>query len=107
MGRCCPGLRYVFIRPVHPQLLTIMDMIQGISMPIDQFNLLLSILPEVEAALIARGQTVHRPIYDGEQAVPTEKAGKDDAKEDVGDGPGSKRSRSEKQNFEATSEEEE
>ena len=76
-------------------------------MPINQFNQLLSILPEVEAALIARGQTVQRPIYDGEQAVPTEKAERDDAKEDVGDGPGSKRPKSEKQNFEATSEEEE
>ena len=76
-------------------------------MPVHQFNLLISVLPEVEAALIARGQTVQRPIYESEQAVPRETAENEGSKEDAGNGPGSKSQKSEKQNFEATSEEEE
>ena len=75
---------------------------QGISLPIDQFNQIMSILPEVETALIARGQTVERPTYDGEQPAPTKAAEDDGAKED----PGSKSRKSEKKNFEATSDEE-
>lgn len=35
-----------------------------ISLPIDQFNQFLVVLPEVEAALIGKGHTVQRPIYD-------------------------------------------
>ena len=38
---------------------------QGISLTIEQYNTLLSVLPEVESALVEKGVEVSRPTFDG------------------------------------------
>lgn len=69
--------------------------IQGISLTLEQFNTLITLIPHIEAVLADKGESVVRPNYSGEQpALVNEPRGKE---EDSGGG---------KKNFEATSEEE-
>ncbi len=56
---------------------------QGISLPIDQFNALLSHLPQVETALAEKGEMVGRPVYSGAgTAIDEEVEGGEDDEED-------------------------
>ncbi|CAI7570838.1 unnamed protein product [Penicillium glandicola] len=70
---------------------------KGISMPVDQFATIVSILPEIERALKESGETLPRPVYSAE-------GGQSDQGEQ-GQGHSDNRSPS-KQNIEATSDEE-
>ncbi|KAL9625990.1 MAG: hypothetical protein Q9204_007673 [Flavoplaca sp. TL-2023a] len=76
---------------------------KGISLPLAQYSTLVSLLPSIEAALAAKGESVPRPDYS--TAQPSEKPGEDNnddgAEEDDSNGNGGKK------NFEATSEEDE
>ncbi|KKY13363.1 putative rna polymerase ii transcriptional [Diplodia seriata] len=66
---------------------------KGISLSLDQYNALMGLLPEVEAALAKMGQTVVRPNFEGSgSAVAGDEAGSDNGG---------------KANHEATSEEDE
>jgi len=57
--------------------------VQGISLPIDQFNALLSHLPQVESALAEKGERVGRPVYSGAgTAIDEEVEGGEDDEED-------------------------
>ncbi|KAJ5170657.1 ssDNA-binding transcriptional regulator [Penicillium coprophilum] len=40
---------------------------KGISMPVDQFAAIISILPEIEQALSENGETLPRPVYSTEK----------------------------------------
>ncbi|KAL8711668.1 MAG: hypothetical protein Q9225_007086 [Loekoesia sp. 1 TL-2023] len=71
---------------------------KGISLPLAQYSTLLTLLPEIEVALAAKGEKVPRPDYSGEKAAVEADAGDD------GEGGAKKEG---KQNFEATSDEEE
>ena len=81
---------------LHENML-IFTPIQGISMPVDQFAALVSILPEMEQILKGKGETLPRPIYSPEESQ------SDKGKEEKvhSDNRGSS-----KQNIEATSDEE-
>ncbi|KGO65021.1 ssDNA-binding transcriptional regulator [Penicillium italicum] len=70
---------------------------KGISMPVDQFAAIVSILPEIEQALKENGETLPRPIYSAE-------GGQSDQGEQ-GQAHSDNQSTS-KQNIEATSDEE-
>ncbi|KAL9625665.1 MAG: hypothetical protein Q9204_007785 [Flavoplaca sp. TL-2023a] len=77
---------------------------KGISLPLAQYSTFVSLLPSIEAALAAKGESVPRPDYSTVQ--PSEKPGGGDDDEEEGedderDGDGGKK------NFEATSEEDE
>ncbi|KAL8831901.1 MAG: hypothetical protein Q9170_005094 [Blastenia crenularia] len=73
---------------------------KGISLSLAQYAALLKLLPEVEAALIAKGESVPRPDFGSERAVIEADAGDDEEEEEVEEAEG-------KKNFEATSDEEE
>ncbi|KAL8858683.1 MAG: hypothetical protein Q9178_004771 [Gyalolechia marmorata] len=78
---------------------------KGISLPIAQYSTLLTLLPEIEAALVAKGETVPRPDYSTARPSPNPQNGNDegdDQDKDEADGDDGK-----KKNFEATSEEDE
>ena len=68
-------------------------------MPIEQFSVLITLLPSIETALLAQGIEIPRPEYGGvKERVGAEEEGEDEGEED-GNGSG-------KKNFEETSEEE-
>ncbi|KAF7119106.1 hypothetical protein CNMCM5793_008845 [Aspergillus hiratsukae] len=73
---------------------------KGISLPIDQFSVLVTLLPDIETALQESGEFVPRPEYP--QA--NEKPNGDDSDE-TGHGAESQSEDSPKKNIEATSEE--
>ena len=86
--------------------------LQGISLKVAQFNALLALLPQVEAALAARGETVERPAYNEKPTPGTD--GADDEPEveteaeaeAEGGGLSTKdEGKTKKKNFEETSEE--
>lgn len=66
---------------------------KGISLPIEQFNTFIALLPEIEQALSAKGISVPRPAYDGAPEVKDQ-----DEEEDEASG---------KKNIDATSDEDE
>ncbi|KAJ5207182.1 ssDNA-binding transcriptional regulator [Penicillium cf. griseofulvum] len=70
---------------------------KGISMPVDQFAAIVSILPEIEQALKENGETLPRPIYSAE--------GGQSVKGEQGQDHSDNQSPT-KQNIEATSDEE-
>ncbi|KAL9576610.1 MAG: hypothetical protein Q9212_006958 [Teloschistes hypoglaucus] len=80
---------------------------KGIALPIAQYSTLLTLLPEIEAALSAKGETVPRPDF----ATLKDSKAKDTDQQDEKDSKGKKESRkpasAKKRNFEATSDEEE
>ena len=41
---------------------------QGISLPLDQFNTLITLLPQIETALASKGQSISRPDYSNADA---------------------------------------
>ncbi|KAL8810318.1 MAG: hypothetical protein Q9223_002992 [Gallowayella weberi] len=102
------GSKLVNIREYYPDKTTgaMLPGKKGISLPLAQYSTLLTLLPNIEAALAAKGETVPRPQYDGakisEDDPPDEGAGNGDEVEDD-EAPGDGR----KKNFEATSEEDE
>ena len=77
---------------------------QGISLPLAQYSTLLTLLPNIEAALIAKGESVSRPDYSAAEPLepPPNGDGAEEREEDNGIGDSGK-----KKNFEATSEEDE
>ena len=83
----------------------LIQIVQGISLPLAQYSTLVSLLPSIEAALAAKGESVPRPDYSTVQ--PSEKPRNSEDEEgdenDEGDGDGD----GGKKNFEATSEEDE
>jgi hypothetical protein len=70
---------------------------QGISLPVDQFAALVSVLPDIEQALKESGESLPRPVYS------TEGDRSDEAKEEQDTADNQSPS---KQNIEATSDEE-
>ena len=71
-------------------------------MPTDQFSAFVELLPQIEEALVGRGEKVVRPQYDAQ--VKEEEGGVDEADlSDVGDENGGPK----KSNIEATSDEDE
>ncbi|KAL9100518.1 MAG: hypothetical protein Q9187_009354, partial [Circinaria calcarea] len=76
---------------------------KGISLPLAQFSTLITLLPQIESALAAKGESIPRPDY-GEKAEDgnaVEADGEEEREEEEDDDEGSG-----KKNFEATSEEE-
>ncbi|KAL6714748.1 hypothetical protein ACLMJK_008173 [Lecanora helva] len=65
---------------------------KGISLPIEQFNSIINLLPQIEKALGEKGHKISRPNYDGDEAA--EQIREPEPKENA------------KKNFEATSDEE-
>jgi hypothetical protein len=87
-------------------------------MLLEQYSKLMTIVPEIEVALEAKGEKVARPVFDNNSGGDD---GEDDEAEEQGDGRKSKRARARvvngdgnrngikkeaKKNFEATSDEE-
>lgn len=84
---------------LRPQLTS--HFLQGISLTMEQFNTLVTLLPQIETALAEKGEDIVRPDYSGEKAAPVAADSED---EDDGGGGGSGGG---KKNFEETSEEDE
>ena len=57
----------------------VLTIVQGISMPIDQYSTLVGLLPQIEKQLKAKGEAVARPDYDGKTTA------EDDEHADVDD----------------------
>lgn len=71
---------------------------QGISLPIEQFNALIKVIPDIETALAEKGQSIQRPDYSGagaSAALDEEEEEDDEVVEKKG-----------KKNFEETSDDE-
>ncbi|KZF20130.1 putative RNA polymerase II transcriptional coactivator [Xylona heveae TC161] len=77
---------------------------KGISLPIEHYTALISVLPAIEGVLVAQGQKVPRPDYNT-SASP----GADEEKDTEGNGESDEadEDKKSKQNFEATSDEDE
>ncbi|KAL8934169.1 MAG: hypothetical protein Q9211_005373 [Gyalolechia sp. 1 TL-2023] len=73
---------------------------EGISLSLAQYSTLLTLLPEIETALVKKGEKVPRPDYSGAKAVG------DDVRDVSGGGDDEEEEKVRKKNFEATSEEE-
>ncbi|KAL8668706.1 MAG: hypothetical protein Q9168_006675 [Polycauliona sp. 1 TL-2023] len=75
---------------------------KGITLPLAQYSTFVTLLPSIETALVAKGESVARPDYSATQPSETPDGGDDEGGkvEDTDDGAGAK-----KENFEATSEE--
>ncbi|PLB47013.1 PC4-domain-containing protein [Aspergillus steynii IBT 23096] len=69
---------------------------KGISLPLDQFASLVTMLPEIEAVLKEQGQSIPRPGYTGSDSRQNESSDPDDDEEPTN---------SPKKNIEATSDE--
>ncbi|KAG6986573.1 hypothetical protein G7Y79_00077g099650 [Physcia stellaris] len=81
---------------------------KGISLTMPQFNALLALLPELEAVLAAKGETVERPAYNAKPIPSTDGANDEPEAEAEAENeePSTKaEEKSKKKNFEATSEE--
>ncbi|KAI4099198.1 MAG: hypothetical protein L6R37_006081 [Teloschistes peruensis] len=80
---------------------------KGIALPIAQYSTLLTLLPDIEAALTAKGETVPRPDF----TTLKDSTAKDTDQQDDKDSKGKKENRksasTKKKNFEATSDEDE
>ncbi|KAL8838168.1 MAG: hypothetical protein Q9176_005251 [Flavoplaca citrina] len=76
---------------------------KGISLPLAHYSTFVTLLPSIEAALGAKGESVPRPDYSTVQPSEKPQSGDDEegGEDDEGDGDGGKK------NFEATSEEDE
>ena len=74
---------------------------QGISLPIEQFNTLVKLIPHIEAALSEKGEKIARPDYSGAARSLAATADADDDDEEEQE-PEAKA----KKNFEETSDEE-
>ncbi|KAL9073825.1 MAG: hypothetical protein Q9161_002657 [Pseudevernia consocians] len=71
---------------------------KGISLPIEQFNILIKLLPHIETVLAEKGQSIERPDYSGAGAsAAVDEEYEEDEDEDLG--------KTGKKNFEATSDE--
>ena len=93
-GKCPPHETHV--KRVLVRRLTYLE--QGISMSLEQYSALVSILPQIEEALVAKGEKVPRPDYSG---VSSEQQG-----QDLNDDDNEAELKSTKANIEATSDEE-
>lgn len=78
---------------------------QGISLPIEQFNTLIKLLPHIETVLAEKGQSVERPDYSGVgvSAAVEEEEEEEEEKGEEGDEEAEKKG---KKNFEETSDDE-
>lgn len=68
-------------------------------MTVAQYNTIVELLPQIEASLVAKGETVSRPDYDGKITPSGDTNEGGEAEVEAGEAGG-------KKNFEATSEEE-
>ena len=59
-------------------MLTLVTKPQGISLPLDQFNTLITLLPEIETALASKGQSISRPDYSNAGASASSAAAMDE-----------------------------
>ena len=57
--------------------------IQGISLTLEQYNTVMSVLPEVESALAAKGAEVERPEFNGVAASKDKEVGGEEDEESV------------------------
>lgn len=73
---------------------------QGISLPLDQFNTLITLLPQIETALASKGQSISRPDYSNAGASAAAMDEDEDEDEDEAE------KTTAKKNFEETSDEE-
>ncbi|CAD6591861.1 MAG: hypothetical protein ASARMPREDX12_005467 [Alectoria sarmentosa] len=71
---------------------------KGISLPIEQFNTLIKLLPQIETALAEKGESIERPDYGGVVASAAVDEDDDEEDEEV--------EKKGKKNFEETSDEE-
>ncbi|CAF9935954.1 hypothetical protein IMSHALPRED_010406 [Imshaugia aleurites] len=78
---------------------------KGISLPIEQFNTLIKLLPHIETVLAEKGQSVERPDYSGVgvSAAVEEEEEEEEEKGEEGDEEAEKKG---KKNFEETSDDE-
>ncbi|KAL8689026.1 MAG: hypothetical protein Q9218_005204 [Villophora microphyllina] len=79
---------------------------KGITLPIAQYSTFLTLLPEIEAALIAKGETVARPEFMSRK-VGSKDNGDEEEPDDGAETKKSRKPESTKRNFEATSDESE
>ncbi|KAL9133076.1 MAG: hypothetical protein Q9175_005753, partial [Cornicularia normoerica] len=70
----------------------------GISLPIEQFNTLIKLLPHIETVLAEKGQSIERPDYSGAGASAAVDEDDDEEDEEV--------EKKGKKNFEETSDDE-
>ena len=77
---------------------------QGITLPLAQYSTFVTLLPSIEAALVAKGESVARPDYSATKPskTPDGVTSEDGDAENQVDG-----DRTKKENFEATSDEDE
>ncbi|KAL9595553.1 MAG: hypothetical protein Q9219_006383 [cf. Caloplaca sp. 3 TL-2023] len=83
---------------------------KGISLPLAQYSALLTLLPEIEAALVRKGEKVARPVYEGGSGGGGDEVEGDNTVEEEEEREGGsrdKKGQERKQNHEATSDEEE
>ncbi|KAL8798854.1 MAG: hypothetical protein Q9182_006332 [Xanthomendoza sp. 2 TL-2023] len=99
------GSTMINIREYYPDKTTgaMLPGKKGISLPLPQYSTLLTLLPNIEAALAAKGESVPRPQYPGVNTSEDDPpdAGAEDEDDEAHGGDGKKK----KKNFEATSEE--
>ena len=73
---------------------------KGISLPIEQFNTLIKLLPNIETVLAGKGQSIERPDYSGAGAAAAVEEKEEEAEEDE------EMEKTGKKNFEETSDDE-
>ncbi|KAL8659272.1 MAG: hypothetical protein Q9202_007207 [Teloschistes flavicans] len=79
--------------------------IPGIALPIAQYSTLLTLLPEIEAALTAKGETVPRPDFTSLKAAAANDPDQQEEKDSKGTRKNRKPESTKKRNFDATSDE--
>ena len=90
--------------PAPTLWLTLVRKPQGISLPLDQFNTLITVLPEIETALASKGQSISRPDYSNAGASASSAAAMDEDEDE--DEVEKVQKTMGKKNFEETSDEE-
>lgn len=103
-GQELPGKKVSSPRPkLQPHgvgsWIALMPILQGISMPMDQFSALIKLLPDIAQALEEKGESLPRPMFSGDTDRPDNASDEEHVKTAKSASPS-------KQNIEATSDEE-